>query len=137
MLYLIVGLIILACLILWAVILIQNPKGGGLSSNMGGGSVTNLIGAKKSVDFVEKATWGVSLAILVLVLVSTMAIPTGNNTADSDSDVRKAAQSSPSVQETIGQPAQDGGDAPLMDLNNQLDGGSDGDGSGSGEDGTL
>lgn len=71
MLYLIIGLIILACFLLWVVILIQNPKGGGLSSQFGGSSVTNIIGAKQSVDVVEKATWYVGIAIIVLVVLSS------------------------------------------------------------------
>lgn len=71
MLYLIIGLIIVACLLLWVVILIQNPKGGGLSSQFGGSSVTNIIGAKQSVDVVEKATWYIGIAILVLIILSS------------------------------------------------------------------
>lgn len=75
MLFLILGIIILVSLVLWAVVLIQNPKGGGLSSSFGGGSVTNLIGAKKSVDFVERATWYLGIAVVVLVLLSTSMLP--------------------------------------------------------------
>lgn len=75
MLFLILGIIILVSLVLWAVVLVQNPKGGGLSSSFGGGSVTNLIGAKKSVDFVERATWYLGVAIVVLVLLSTSMLP--------------------------------------------------------------
>ncbi|MCB0737497.1 MAG: preprotein translocase subunit SecG [Bacteroidetes bacterium] len=87
--YLIIGIIILACLVLWAIILVQNPKGGGLSSQFGGGSVTNLIGAKKSVDFIEKATWTVGAVVLGLVLLSNIAIPT--NGGNSNSDAPKVA----------------------------------------------
>ncbi|MBI1182809.1 preprotein translocase subunit SecG [bacterium] len=64
-------LIIIACLLLWLVILIQNPKGGGLSSQFGGSSVTNIIGAKQSVDVIEKATWILGGAVLVLVVLSS------------------------------------------------------------------
>lgn len=77
MLFLILGIIVLVSLVLWAVVLVQNPKGGGLSSSFGGGSVTNLIGAKKSVDFVERATWYLGIAIVVLVLLSTSMLPRG------------------------------------------------------------
>lgn len=67
----VIVLIIVACLLLWLVILIQNPKGGGLSSQFGGSSVTNIIGAKQSVDVIEKATWILGIAVFVLVVLSS------------------------------------------------------------------
>ncbi len=71
MLITLIVLIILACLVLWLVILVQNPKGGGISSQFGGSSVTNIIGAKQSVDVIEKATWILGGAVVVLVVLSS------------------------------------------------------------------
>jgi preprotein translocase subunit SecG len=71
MLTALIVLIIVAALLLWVVILVQNPKGGGLSSQFGGSSVTNIIGAKQSVDVIEKATWILGIAVVVLVVLSS------------------------------------------------------------------
>jgi preprotein translocase subunit SecG len=49
------------------IVLIQNPKGGGIAANFSN-IPTQLMGVKKSTDFIEKATWGCALAILVLTL---------------------------------------------------------------------
>ena len=65
-------LIVVACLLLIAIILIQNPKGGGLSSSFG--SATQFGGVRKTNDFLDKATWSLSIAIVVLCLASTSII---------------------------------------------------------------
>lgn len=57
-------LIIVVCVLLSLVVLIQNPKGGGLSSTFGGVG-QQILGARRSSDVVEKATW--TLAVLLLV----------------------------------------------------------------------
>jgi len=57
-------LIIIVCVLLSLVVLIQNPKGGGLSSTFGGVG-QQILGARRSSDVVEKATW--TLAVLLLV----------------------------------------------------------------------
>lgn len=77
-LYVLIALIIIACLLLWIVILVQNPKGGGLSSQMGGSSVTNIMGAKQSADVVEKATWTLITIVFVLVIFSSFMTSPGN-----------------------------------------------------------
>ena len=48
-------LIVVVCVLLGAVVLIQNPKGGGLSSSFGGVG-QQLLGARRSTDIVEKLT---------------------------------------------------------------------------------
>lgn len=63
---LLIGLIILASIILAFLVLIQNPKGGGLSSGFSGG--TNLMGVKRTGDFLEKGTWIMVIAIMVFSL---------------------------------------------------------------------
>ncbi len=62
-------LIILALIIsvlLVFVVLIQNPKGGGLASNFA--SSNQIMGVKKTTDFLEKATWTLAIALLVVCL---------------------------------------------------------------------
>lgn len=60
-------LIALVCFLLMIVVLIQNPKGGGLDSTFGGAG-NQMFGAAKSSDFIEKATWGLTIALFVLCL---------------------------------------------------------------------
>lgn len=64
----IIGLIILFCILLVLVVLAQNAKGGGLSSQFGGSAASNIIGVKKTGDLLEKLTWGFIVAIFVLSL---------------------------------------------------------------------
>lgn len=58
------ALILICSILLILVILIQNPKGGGISSSFG--SATQLGGVKKTTDTIEKLTWGLAIAIALL-----------------------------------------------------------------------
>src|SRR6476619_6368197 len=74
-------IIIIASVILGLIILIQNPKGGGLSSSFGGIG-NQLMGVKQTTDVLEKGTWLFAAIIGVLCLTSAMFIPkTGGNSA--------------------------------------------------------
>ncbi len=61
-------IIILVCVLLVMVILVQNPKGGGLSSEFG--SANQIGGVRKTADFLEKSTWGLAIALVVLCLIA-------------------------------------------------------------------
>ena len=65
-------LIFITCVLLLLVILVQNPKGGGLSSTFGDGN--QFMGVKKTSDFLEKSTWTLALALVALTLLSNFAI---------------------------------------------------------------
>ena len=71
-------LIIITSILLVLVVLVQNPKGGGLSSSFGGGAGNQIMGAKKTTDFLEKATWTLAIALISLSLLSNFAIPKNN-----------------------------------------------------------
>ena len=71
-------LITITSILLVLVVLVQNPKGGGLSSSFGGGAGNQIMGAKKTTDFLEKATWTLAGALIVLSLISNFAIPRQN-----------------------------------------------------------
>jgi preprotein translocase subunit SecG len=71
-------LIIIVCILLGAVVLIQNPKGGGLSASFGGVG-QQLLGARRSTDVVEKLTWGLAFALIFLCLSTTFFV--GKKTA--------------------------------------------------------
>ena len=70
-------LIIICSVLLVLIILVQNPKGGGLSSSFGGGA-SQMMGVKKTTDFLEKATWTLAIALISLSLLSNFAIPRTN-----------------------------------------------------------
>ena len=75
-------IIIIASIILGLIILIQNPKGGGLSSSFGGLG-NQLMGVKQTTDVLEKGTWLFAAIIGVLCLTSAMFIPkTGGSSRD-------------------------------------------------------
>ena len=65
-------LIVITCILLVLVVLVQNPKGGGLSATFGGGN--QVMGVKKTADFLEKSTWYLAIALLILSLASNFAI---------------------------------------------------------------
>jgi preprotein translocase subunit SecG len=67
-------LIVLVCVILGGIILIQNPKGGGLASNVGGFS-NQLMGVKQTTDVLEKGTWFMAVVLALLCLLSAFFIP--------------------------------------------------------------
>lgn len=69
-------LIALVCILLMAVILIQNPKGGGIDSTFGG-SANQMLGAAKSTDFIEKLTWGLGIALFVLCIITAVLVTNG------------------------------------------------------------
>ena len=62
-------LIIIVCLLLILVVLVQNSKGGGLASSFA--SSNQVMGVRKTGDFLEKATWTLAIALLALSLIST------------------------------------------------------------------
>ena len=74
MFYLFIALIILACVLLVFVVLIQNPKGGGLNSNFAGSN--NLMGVKRTGDILETGTWVLVVAIMVISLLINATMPT-------------------------------------------------------------
>jgi preprotein translocase subunit SecG len=62
-------LILLVSLLLVLVVLVQNPKGGGLAAGFSSG--TQVMGARRTADFLEKATWGLAGLLFVLSILST------------------------------------------------------------------
>ena len=73
MVILFVALIIIACAILGFIVLVQNPKGGGLAGNIAGFS-NQFMGVKQTTDVLEKGTWLFACIIGALCLISTFFI---------------------------------------------------------------
>jgi len=79
MILIFVILIVIAALVLGLIVLIQNPKGGGLSGSIAGFS-NQFMGVKQTTDVLEKGTWLFASIIGVLCLVSSVFMgPTTTN----------------------------------------------------------
>jgi preprotein translocase subunit SecG len=73
--YIFISVLIFAVsVLLGLVVLVQNPKGGGLAANFSGAG-SQFMGVRQTADFLEKASWGLAIALLVLSLTATMVIP--------------------------------------------------------------
>jgi preprotein translocase subunit SecG len=57
-----------------AIVLIQNPKGGGVDTTFGGSQANQLFGAAGSTEVVEKITWGLAAALFVLCIVAALMV---------------------------------------------------------------
>jgi preprotein translocase subunit SecG len=66
-------LIIIGSIIMILIVLAQNSKGGGLSSTFGGGS--QVAGVQQTNKFLDKATWGIAIALLVFSITASLSIP--------------------------------------------------------------
>ena len=65
-------LIILVCVLLVLVVLVQNSKGGGLAANFS--SSNQVMGVRRTADFLEKATWTLASILLALSILASWAI---------------------------------------------------------------
>ena len=124
-----IGLIALVCLLLIIIVLVQNPKGGGLSS--GFSSANQIGGVRRTTDFLEKATWSLAIALMflsVMTVVMTDSAPvdpgatTTGGTEASDELQRRQNSSgqpgqpfAPPTEQTGGQVLDASGDAPTGD----------------------
>ena len=75
------ALVIIACVLQIMIVLVQNSKGGGLASNFT--SAGQSMGVRKTADFLEKSTWTLAAAIVILCLVATASIPRGQGEKES------------------------------------------------------
>ena len=91
-------LIVLASAGLGFIVLVQNPKGGGLSGNVGGIG-NQLMGVKQTTDVLEKGTWLFAGIIATLALFSTLFLKTGGVSPTDNSILQKinTSQSAPAA----------------------------------------
>ncbi|RYY46387.1 MAG: preprotein translocase subunit SecG [Chitinophagaceae bacterium] len=88
-------LIIIASVVLGLIVLIQNPKGGGLSGSLSGFG-NQLMGVKQSTDVLEKGTWVFAAIVGILCLVSPAFIPKdGSSSSANDKLLNDAPVSAP------------------------------------------
>ena len=65
--------ILIVSALMMLVVLVQNSKGGGLVSNLS--SSNQILGVRKTTDFLEKTTWTLAIVLVVLCLFSSLSIP--------------------------------------------------------------
>ena len=63
--------------------MVQNPKGGGLSSSLGGS--TQMGGVQKTTDFLDKSTWTLAAILIILILLSSLSF--SESMSDSNSKI--------------------------------------------------
>jgi preprotein translocase subunit SecG len=87
-------LITIVCFLLIVVIMVQNPKGGGLSSSIGGSQM--LGGVQKTTDFLDKSTWTLATVLIVLILLSSLSF--GGSLSDTDSKIIEKSETAAPAQ---------------------------------------
>jgi preprotein translocase subunit SecG len=94
-------LIVIAAILLTLLVLVQNSKGGGLAS--GFSSSNQIMGVRKTTDFLEKATWTLAIVVVSLAIVSVTFRPKNVVTSDSSElkdrikDIKETSQPAPAV----------------------------------------
>jgi preprotein translocase subunit SecG len=93
-------LVILSSVILGFIVLVQNPKGGGLSGTFGGVG-NQLMGVKQTTDVLEKGTWVFAAIVGILCVISPVFIPKNAGASSKNEDlINKAPASLPANQGT-------------------------------------
>lgn len=88
-------LILLASIFLGIFVLVQNPKGGGLSGTFGGFS-NQMMGVRQTTDILEKGTWLLAIIIGVLCLSTAFFIPSRNGTTSQRDAIDRSIMNLPS-----------------------------------------
>lgn len=98
-------LIIIVCALLVLIVLIQNPKGGGIASNFM--STNQFIGARQQVELIEQITWGFVGGLVVLCIAFAALVGTGTKqTENTESIVGKSEMPNTAPIPAQPQPAQ-------------------------------
>ena len=91
-------LIIIVCILTTLIVLVQNSKGGGLAANFS--SSNQIMGVRRTTDFLEKATWTLGAALIVFSLLAGVTIPS----AEDNQDPRLQGQFDESIMSNPSQP---------------------------------
>lgn len=86
-------LILIAAILLILIVIVQNSKGGGLAA--GFGESNKYMGVRKTTDFLEKATWTLAGAMVVLSIASSFFIKPQVQGNQGESFIEKSQQSEP------------------------------------------
>ena len=91
-------LITVVCFLLIVVVMVQNPKGGGLSSTFG--SSQQIGGVQKTTDFLDKSTWVLGMVLIGLILISSLSFESSSTSKIIDASVSnpvKTEQTAPAT----------------------------------------
>ena len=92
--------IVIAALLMIGIVLIQESKGGGLSSNFAGAN--SLAGVRKTTDLVEKITWGLAIAMVVLNVLCAYVAPSATAQQSTMEQTTENPLTSPKNQQPFG-----------------------------------
>lgn len=81
-------LILIASILIILAVLVQNPKSG-MAANFGASN--QVMGVRETTNFLEKFTWTMAVAIVVLSLVATLTMDKGR-VAESNLEISKDAK---------------------------------------------
>lgn len=109
---LLVILVVIASIFMCLIVLIQESKGGGLASGFASGN--QVMGVRKTTDVIEKATWGLAIAMVVFSIASVYFIPrtSGNTSIMEDVAIEQQATAPTNLP---GMPASEIQEAPAAD----------------------
>jgi preprotein translocase subunit SecG len=115
MVYLFGALAILASVFMVAAVIIQNSKGGGINSAFGTAGATQMLGARRSDEAIEKITWYLATAIMVFAFLTNVTSVT-KETKSTEWLMKEALNGkyiAPTSVPDIAAPAKDGKTAPV------------------------
>lgn len=93
-------LIVLAAVLMIGIVLIQESKGGGLASNFSASN--SIMGVRKTTDFVEKATWGLAIAMVVFSVICAYTAPDATANQSVMENATEAPQTNPNNTQGFG-----------------------------------
>lgn len=100
-------LVVIASVILGMIVLVQNPKGGGLTGSLGGFS-NQLMGVKQTTDVLEKGTWIFAAIVGILCVISPLFIkPNAGGSSKNDDYYKASGAATPSAKKdtTVNMPS--------------------------------
>lgn len=95
----VLGILVLAAILLILVVMIQNPKGGGIAAGMGASSANQFLGVKKTGDLLENATWGLAGVVFLLSFTASV-MKTDVSSDDAENDIDAAPKTNKMVDTT-------------------------------------
>ena len=110
-------LIIVICILLGLIVLIQNPKGGGVNASLGGAS-QQIFGASRTTDVIEKTTWTLAVLLIVFSLCSSFLIDKKAAVAKQNAAAQQSKTAAPAeVDEVSKRLKETGAAAPVAPAN--------------------
>ena len=102
-------LIVIVAIFIVLIVVVQNSKGGGLAA--GFASSNQVMGVRKTTDFLEKATWWSAGIMVGLCILTSFVLP--KHISSDDSIIKEDIQDAMPVEDTnavapFGNPIQEG-----------------------------